>query len=180
MNNPSFNETDFNTMYRLFYEKVFKAAYSITKDTFLAEDIVQETFIKAYKKLDTIVDAGKIGAWLSTIASRTAIDLMRKEKRTKLVPIEDTILDLLDCKNGNITVESEIEITMFSEEVQAEIKHLKPEQREVLLLKYTRGLRDEEIANQLHIKKATVKTRLYRARQQLKSLLLKKNIKLTA
>ena len=51
------------------------------RDRFLAEEIVQEAFIKAYKKMDLFVEDEKIGAWLLIITTQTAIDFKRKERR---------------------------------------------------------------------------------------------------
>ncbi|MDQ6595666.1 RNA polymerase sigma factor [Bacillus salipaludis] len=71
---------DFNQIFREYSQRLHYIAYSYAKDRFLAEDIVQEALLKAYKKLDTVEDSNKLGAWLSAITARTAIDFLRMEK----------------------------------------------------------------------------------------------------
>ncbi len=170
------DEIDYNHLYELFYEKLFKIAYYITKDLYLSEDIIQEAFLKAYQKMNTIKDVSKIGPWLSTVTKRKAIDLVRKESRSQNIPFEDTILELI-CKDYVPSIDSELDILFFVDEIREKINHLKHEQREVILLKVNQGLRDDEIADILNLKKATVKTRIFRARENLRDLLLNKSIK---
>ncbi|QOR65998.1 RNA polymerase sigma factor [Cytobacillus suaedae] len=170
MNGLSVNEINYNHLYELFYEKLFKIAYYITKDLYLSEDIIQETFLKAFQKMNTIKDVNKIGPWLSTVTKRKAIDLVRKESKSQKIPLEDTILDIISSDNVP-SIDSEVDVLFFVGEVQEKIKQLKPEQREVLLLKVNEGLKDDEIAAILNLKKATVKTRIFRARENLRDLL---------
>lgn len=174
------NDIDYNHLYELFYEKLFKIAFYITKDSYLSEDIIQEAFLKAYQKINTIKDIRKIGSWLSTITKRKAIDMVRKESRSQTIPIEDTLLEIVSRKHSVPSIESEIEVLFLHKEVQEKIKYLKPEQREVILLKINKGLRDDEIASMLDLKKSTVKTRVFRARQHLKDLLVNTPIKHSA
>ncbi|WP_371933393.1 RNA polymerase sigma factor [Halobacillus litoralis] len=72
---------DFCEMYEQYYHRVYYTALKVTKNPCSAEDILQETFIKAYDKLEGIREEGKVGAWLSTIAHRKAIDLLRVIKK---------------------------------------------------------------------------------------------------
>src|SRR4051795_4092130 len=84
---------DFSELYRLFYKRLFYIGYSITRDLHIAEDVVQETFIKAMKKIETIEEESKIGAWLSVIATRTAIDFVRRERNKKPILMEKEMLE---------------------------------------------------------------------------------------
>jgi RNA polymerase sigma factor (sigma-70 family) len=172
-------EINFKFIYETFCDKVYQVAVRITRDTHLAEDIMQETFIKAYNKLDTIMDLDKIGSWLSTIASRTTIDLIRKEKRMGIILVEDIIYGQYDSTIEHYCdVEKEVEQHWLEEEIEQEIEHLKPNLKDVFLLKYKNGYKEEEIAEQLHLPKSTVKSRLYRARQQLRTRINKENTKI--
>ncbi|WLD91917.1 RNA polymerase sigma factor [Alkalihalobacillus sp. AL-G] len=169
-------EIDFTLIYETFCDKVYRVAIRITRDAHLAEDIMQETFIKAFNKLDTIADLDKIGAWLSTIASRTAIDLIRKEKRAGTISVEDVMYAQDETKTDHYCdVETEAEHHWLEEEIRQEIQHLKPDLKDVFLLKFENGYKEEEIAEYLHLPKGTVKSRLYRARQQLKTGINKGN-----
>jgi RNA polymerase sigma factor (sigma-70 family) len=162
-------QLDFQEIYEKYSKRLFHAVYPIIRDRFLAEDVVQETFLKAYKKMDTIIDEQKIGAWLSSIAVRTAIDLVRKE--SKGIVMEDVAVEKECNKTFQLSnVEQEVEISLLKEELQRVINLLNKEHQEIFLLKINDGLKEEEIANKLKLKPATIKTRIYRIRKHLKSI----------
>ncbi len=166
------SRVDMNEICSKYSGRLFQAAYGITKDYHKAEDVVQDTFVKAYKKMDTIQDVDKMGPWLARIATRTAIDYIRKEKRNNEVFFENTILD--ESHNSTLqstrNVEKEVELTFLQEEVLRFIEGLSIDKRNVFLLKMN-GLQEKEIAQQLDLKQGTVKTNFYRVRKQLKTIL---------
>ncbi|MEH7332407.1 RNA polymerase sigma factor [Neobacillus drentensis] len=162
---------DFNQVYSMYAKRLQGLAYKYTKDWLWAEDIVQESFIKAFKKIDTIEDTGKLGAWLSAITARTAIDFLRSEKRNKRIPVDIADIELMMGHDHNgINTEEAVGIRLFQEDLGRSIEHLSKEFQEVLILKVAYGLKEIEIASLLDLKAATVKTRLYRARKQLKQV----------
>lgn len=160
-------------IYEIFYPHVYKTAYFITKDHYTAQDIVQETFIKFFKNIDKLEDSSKMKPWISIIAKRTAIDFIRKQKRGNEFDIDD--FDTLKLSERELapTVEEEVERSYSSEVIKSEINKLSPEYRTVLNLKYIEDLKDQEIANFLDLNVATVKTRIHRAKNQLKIKLLR-------
>ncbi|GLB59509.1 RNA polymerase sigma factor [Cytobacillus sp. NCCP-133] len=166
---------DMREIYHLYYKKLFHIAICITRDHYLAQDVVQETLIKAYKKMDTIDDQDKLGAWLSAIATRTAIDFVRKERKTN-----ERILDSVDfekcLERKHNDAGQEAEINMLQEQIYKYVDSLSPDQKRVFLLKTKHGLKEREIAEILHLNPNTVKTKLYRIRQQLKEMLLARNL----
>ncbi|RLQ93379.1 RNA polymerase sigma factor [Falsibacillus albus] len=162
----------FDEVFAKFHKLIYQIGYRMIKDVGLAEDIMQETFLKAYKKMDSIEDQNKLGAWLSSIATRTAIDFIRKEKRLKETMVDDT--DITIIKQGNQEsgiVENEVELLFMKENIHEKILLLPDCQKEVFLLRIQFGLKEHEIAEKLHLKPATVKTRMYRARKQLKLMM---------
>ncbi len=163
---------NFSELYRLFYKRLFYISYSITRDMHIAEDVVQETFIKAIKKVEKIEDESKIGAWLSVIATRTAIDFVRRERKKKPVLMEKEMLECLGKEMGQ-NVEEEVETRILKEQVQSAIMKLRLVYQDVLLLKIGKDLKENEIADMLNLKQSTVKTRLHRARKELKIMFLK-------
>lgn len=166
---------DFDELYKLHEKKLNQIAFSITKDRHLAEDVVQETFIKAYKKADTIEDTRKIGSWLAQIAARTAIDYLRAEKRRKWLPSDQSIMEqIFSDWSESQSLEKEVEIILFKEEIQHLLYLLTQEYQQVLVLRLQYGLKEDEIASKLNIKSGTVKTRLHRARKQLKKVMTEK------
>jgi RNA polymerase sigma factor (sigma-70 family) len=166
---------DFDELYRMHGKKLQQIAFRITKDRHLAEDVVQETFIKAFKKADTIVDEYKIGSWLAAIAARTAIDYLRAEKRRRWLPSDQSIMEqIFSDHDVEQSLEKEVEILLFKEQIQHLLYLLTQEYQQVLVLKLQYGLKENEIASKLNIKSGTVKTRLHRARKQLKKVMSEK------
>lgn len=159
-------------IFEMHYERVYQAAYFVIKDKYLAQDVVQETFIKAFQKMDTLQDGNKLGAWLGTIATRTAIDFLRKVKRRNDLPFEDVYIDEERLDDQMPSIEDKIEYQFFEKNILENIRLLEPpEYREVILLKYEYELQDKEIAEALGISVAAAKSRLHRARKKLKSIL---------
>ncbi|KXG43750.1 RNA polymerase sigma factor [Tepidibacillus decaturensis] len=72
-------------IFEMFYHRVYNTAYFIIQDRHLAQDVVQETFFKAFQNMHKVEDGHKLGAWLGTIATRTAIDFLRKVKNETIL-----------------------------------------------------------------------------------------------
>ncbi|KMY42780.1 RNA polymerase sigma factor [Peribacillus loiseleuriae] len=168
MTNCELLDEIFAEMYQRYSKKLYKMIFNMTKDAFLAEDIVQETFIKAFCKMETIIDSEKIGAWLTVIAKRTAIDYLRKENRYLISPLEDGQLFVETINNS---VEQAAEFMEIMEAVQLQISGWDSAKRNVFLLKSFYGLKEEEISQQMNIKTGTIKTWIFRSRKCLKEQL---------
>ncbi|PLR76639.1 RNA polymerase sigma factor [Bacillus sp. V3-13] len=165
-------QPNFEFLFARYYKRLFYTALNITKNAHTAEDVVQETYLKAFLKSDSIHNEEKLGAWLSAIATRTAIDFIRKEARGLAVSLEAIVQqNELFALESDHNVEQEVALSLFKEDIEQEIKALKPEHQAIFLLKVNSGLKEEEIAKQLDLKPATVKTRLYRTRKHLKAVL---------
>ncbi|MGE8081160.1 RNA polymerase sigma factor [Peribacillus loiseleuriae] len=171
MTNCELLDDDFAEVYQRYSKMLFQIVYKMTKDSFLAEDIVQETFIKAYSKIETIIDSEKIGAWLIVTAKRTAIDYLRKENRYLISPLEDGQLFVESINNS---VEQAAEFMEIMEAVQLQISGWDSDKRKVFLLKSFHGLKEEEISQQMNIKTGTIKTWIFRSRKCLKEQLREK------
>lgn len=154
---------DYTLLYQEHYHTLYNAVHYIIKDHFLSEDIVQETFIKAYEKSDTVQDEQKIGAWLKTIAKRTAIDFLRKQKRCGCECLDESFN--IDCQEST---ERDVEWNCLKGEIEKEIRTLKKEQQQILTLKVNKGLKEKEIASFLNLNPSTVKINMFRARKILK------------
>lgn len=158
-------------IFEQYYKRVYYAAYYVIKDQDLAEDIVQETFMKAFKNLHTVQDVEKMGAWLSVIATRTAIDHLRRLNKWNEFTTSDVYID---TESESLqpdyvsTVETGLEKAYVKELLLGEIDKLKPDHREVLILFYHHDLMYEEIAELLGVQLATVKSRMFRAKKKLK------------
>ncbi|HEY4552230.1 MAG TPA: RNA polymerase sigma factor [Bacillaceae bacterium] len=162
-------------IFETFYKRVYQAAYYIVQDRELAQDVAQETFIKAFQSMHTVKDGEKLGAWLSIIASRTAIDFLRKIKRRNDFAAEDVMInEMISAEHERIpSVESIVEDKMMKNALYQELDKLKPEEKQVLILKYLHDMKYDEMAGMLEMNIATVKTRVHRAKLKLRESLEK-------
>lgn len=160
-------------IFEMFYKRVYDTAYFITQDPNLAQDVVQETFFKAFRKMNTLEDGAKLGAWLGAIATTTSLDFLRKVKRWNDIAVEDVYIDEIVSKNQSVSsVENVVEQKFMKQWLRDHISKLTPpEYRQVIVLKYEYDLKDEEIARELKVNVGTVKSRLHRAKIKLRSIL---------
>ncbi len=110
----------------------------------------------------------QLGAWLRTIISRTAIDLLRKEKRSRSVLLDEetTLENTTLCATEHIEKSLDIQCTM--EEISECLCKASKKIQAVFHMKFIKGFQDAEIAEVLGITQSAVKTRLFRARQLIK------------
>lgn len=144
---------------------IYRYAYWLVKDKAVAEDIVQETFLRAWKSLDSLKDEKAAKSWLITILRRENARRFER-KQFDLVDMDDVSLS-----DDGPTSETEIE----HRELRRLMAGLSEEYREPLMLQILFGFSGDEIAEQLDLNKNTVMTRLFRARNQLKEALEKAN-----
>ena len=160
-------------IFEMFYNKVYSTAYYIVKDPHIAQDVTQEAFVKAFKQIHTLKEPNKVESWLVTIATRAAIDVLRKIKSRNEITTEDVYLDIYTVSNLSSSTEKIIEDQFLQKEVNNALSQLKPEYKQVLLLKYNSYLKDEEIASELSLSVGAVKSRIHRAKKKLKQVLAK-------
>ncbi|WP_062198039.1 RNA polymerase sigma factor [Massilibacterium senegalense] len=159
-------------LFEKYSHRVYKTAFYIVKDPYLAQDVVQETFIKVYKNLDKVKDKDKISSWLTTVTTTTAIDEGRKRKRWNERTTDDVLIDNNEPKKQSMSVvEKKVEESDTQEMIYHCLFKLDPKFKEVLMLKYISELKDKEIAEALEINLGTVKSRLYRAKLKFKDVL---------
>ena len=134
-----------------------------------AEEAAQEAFIAAWKGLPRFRGDSRFSTWLYQLATHAAIDLMRREKKYQnSADIEDTVL----VDSGESPQET-VERQEKQKAVQGALQSLSPQAREILLLRYQAELGYEEIGAVLGLPNGTVKSRINRAKAQLKEALLK-------
>jgi RNA polymerase sigma-70 factor, ECF subfamily len=144
-------------IYFKYFEKVYQIIFYITKNEETTKDLTQDTFIKVFKNLSKVRNESNIQAWIVTIATRTAIDFYNKNKKQNIIEfIEDKFLS-----------DTSTHWNEDKEELEDYLNLLKPEQKQILILKYIEELSEQEIAKLLKIKLGTVKSRLYRAKRKI-------------
>lgn len=162
-------------IFEMFYNHAYQTAYFVVRDAHMAQDIVQESFIKIFNKIHTVKDGNKLKAWIGTVTTRTAIDFLRKSKKSIDLLAEDVYIerDTIQELNPQPTIESIVETKMVKQLLQRKLSELKPEYKEVLLLKYEYDLKEQEIADILNISLAAVKSRIHRGKQRLREALIR-------
>jgi len=151
-----------------FGNELVRLAFYYVKDTETAKDMVQNTFIKCYKNLESFRFDAKIKTWLYRITINECKDYL-KSWNYKMVQVKSFINET--TKSIIPSTEKTVIEKYNNEEIKDTIFSLPKMYREVVYLYYYDSLTLEEIANVLDIPVNTVKTRLRRAKQRLESML---------
>ncbi|MBZ5577300.1 MAG: sigma-70 family RNA polymerase sigma factor [Acidobacteriia bacterium] len=138
--------------------RIFVQIYRIVGNVADAQDLTQETFIKALQRQDQLKDEQKAAHWLSRIATNTAIDFLRRSGRATFCEIEE-------APEGHS--ESPEQALLRSEQrnyLEDGLRLLSPRERAALLLRDVEGLPAEEVARRMDCSKATVRSHIANAR----------------
>lgn len=162
-----------------FTPQLYSTALRMTRNASDAEDLVQETFLRAYRSFDRFEEGTNLRAWLFRIMTNTYINMYRKKQRqvqeTELNDVEDLFLyrRLRWFDSGAIADSAENEmLAMFPEDaVRDAVEGLPEEYRVPVLLADVQGFSYKEIAEMLDIKIGTVMSRLHRGRTRLQKAL---------
>ena len=159
---------DFWDIYDQHYARVKKFIFALVKDEWVADDLIQETFIKVQKNLNQLREASKLSSWLFRIAYNICQDHFRKLNQASKNE------DPLDDKNEILVApqfQKELEQHQMGACVQDKIRRLPESYQTVLVLFDLMEFSQQEIAEILDISVENVKVRLHRARQKLKKIL---------
>lgn len=174
-----FNNGDLDAFEQLiirYEKKIYSICFYFLKNREDAEDAAQEIILKLYKKLGSFRNEASFSTWMNYVASNTCRDYLRKRKRNKVLYLDDDI----QTEDGRIsrelpseesTPEERVENKELGALMQDTIAKLKEDHREILLMREYQELSYEEIAEILGISVGTVKSRIYRARKDLKAIL---------
>ena len=147
---------DFQDMYRQQYDRIYKYTYTLLLNRESAEDVVQETFLSAYRHYDSFDPAkGSVGTWLSRIAHNKAIDQLRTTAcRMRAEWPETEEIGGEDREIERLSEENETVLFLYA--------RLSEEERELLNMRYVLELKDAEVADILGLKEKTVNKRYQR------------------
>ena len=142
----------------------------MVRDRALAEDLAQETFVKAFRSLASYDRQRKLSSWLFTIAHNTTIDHLRR-KRLATVPLEVEGDEVSPVDRAAAPdAESPERVALRADLLrafEAALTELRPDHAEVLVLRFQEGMAYDEIAEVMGLPLGTVKTHLHRARKAL-------------
>ena len=154
-------------LYRRYADQMFTLACTYTKDDDEACDVLQEGFVKVFRKLNTYKHENPLGAWIRRIIINTALEHYRKKQRGKEV-IADYVKDV------DYTIENIIS-SLNADEIIYAVNQLPSKAGMVLKLYSIEGYSHKEIADNLQISEGTSKSQLNRARSLLKAFIDKRN-----
>src|SRR4029079_17220170 len=154
---------------------IVRVATALTGNAADTEDLVQETFLRAYRHWNTFQPGSDCKSWLATICRHTFAELRRRANRS--VAVEDQELESLASATVHNDARSQGVDDMYSRldlgpAIATAIRALEPHYRDVVLLVDVDGFSYEEVATALDVPVGTVRSRLYRARRQLQEALL--------
>ncbi len=152
----------YEALVQAYHKDLYRYGYWLTSDGQVAEDLVQETFLRAWRSLDSLKEEKAAKSWLITILRRENARRFER-KQFDLVDIEDQEI----ADHHSSTNEQNIE----DKWLRKRIGELEPEYKEPLIMQIIGGYSGEEIAKELGLNKNTVMTRLFRARNMLKDAL---------
>lgn len=164
----------FSVLYTRHSSLVLGVVFKIVNERGLAEEILQETFWRVWKKADTFDPSkAKFTTWLYSIARRLAIDTYRKQKvRPQTAQSEQAVLLMESAASADRAVIDQVDLNFDSSRARQALNALSPEQRTVLEMAYFQGKTRREIAKELDIPLGTIHTRARLALQYLRQSLM--------
>ncbi len=169
------NTAAFGALVRRYQERLYNSVYRLAENAEDAQDVVQEAFLSAYQSLDSFKGDSLFFTWLYRIAVNTAISLRRKKR--VLVRMEtgsngEQSIDPLDSSAESQPGHA-LEQAEQARRVREALGRLSPEHRTVLVMKDMEGQKYETMAEILQVPIGTIRSRLHRARLELRELLEK-------
>ena len=158
-------------------ERVFRLALRITRNQEDAEDSQQEALLKAYRHMDQFQGRSQFTTWISRIAINEALMNLRKRRDAFHVPLEDVVEQAEEAtvrrrlSSPPESPEAAYSRKELGETLSAAIDRLRPLYRSVFVMRTVEELSTTETASKLQISNSAVKTRLRRARNELRSIL---------
>lgn len=156
--NPMEKHKRYEALTKERYQDIYRLAYWLCKDHHLAEDLAQETFLKAWRFFDNLNDPNAAKPWLITI--------LRRENARRFDKKQYDFVDIDECVIQAKTYPGS-DHDMAQDWLQKQMMILEPKYREPLVLKLVVGFNHNEIAQVLELNHNTVATRLFRARNQI-------------
>ena len=161
------------TLVKAYQVQAVRAAYFITRDKALAEEIAQDAFLRVYERIEQFDEERLFPPWFFRIVTNLAIKAAKKEARTLSLDNstrepEETILELIP--DTLLEPEDKIAMQQLQEEVWQALSRLTPKQRSVIVMRYYLDMSEAEMSDKLEIAPGTVKWHLHAARKRLRTL----------
>ena len=161
----------FKQIYDLYHNNVAASIYRITRNSHDTEELLQDTFVTAYRKLDKFREEGSFEGWLKRIAVNNALGMLRRKKKISIVDPDLIASNRESLSSSTPAPSTSLERQEFDTAFREALLKLPQEFREPFCLAVLEKKSYTEIADDLEISLSLVKIRVYRARKQLKELL---------
>jgi RNA polymerase sigma-70 factor (ECF subfamily) len=166
----------FDVLVGRYKERLYATVYHMTANHEDANDLVQETFIKAFKSIETFRGRSSFYTWVYRIAVNRTINFLKRRKNRNQFSLDDldssiqTDPDLVEMMS-HVTPRREAGLTELQEKLNAALQKLSEPHRAVVTMHDIQGMTHADIAKTLQCSEGTVRSRLFYARQQLQGLL---------
>lgn len=158
-------------LYNRYEHPMYCFAYQIVKDRMIAEEVIQELFMKIWNNPHQYrSDHGKLSSWMFSVTRNASIDHLRKKQHRIHHALTENE-DMLKISDTIQNTETEAENNWTRQQIRTALKELNPDQREVLETIYYEGLTQQEAAEHMNIALGTVKSRVRLAMKHLKEKL---------
>lgn len=171
------DESAFAELVKRYQKNIYYLAYRLLGNHLDADDVVQETFVRVYRRQKEIANVNSFTSFLTRIATNYAIDLLRKKRGRGAVSDDLSALpgDIqIDLARRVRTPEELLSDKVVMEEIQRALDRLPPRQRITVVLHDVEGYTKAEVAGILECPEATVRSNLHIARTKLKKILKKR------
>jgi RNA polymerase sigma-70 factor, ECF subfamily len=154
-----------------YHDRIYRYLLRLVRNPAEAEDLTQETFLRAYRRGDSLRDPEAVRGWLYRIATHVCLDHLRQRKRQPAVQADEVTGKRPPAVSPSPSVLEVVERKETSACVQRCLDFLPDHYRAVILLREAHGLTAAEIASLLGVSHYTVKIRLHRARHKLQQVM---------
>ena len=156
-------------VYNRYYKAMYNTALRIVKDSMEAEDVMQESFLSAFTKLDSYKAEVPFGAWLKRIVVNNSIQLYRKQQKNNTVDIDEVMYKVEDSDGVDLNDGSR---EQKAQKVLETMKKLKDSYRIALTLFLIEGYDYEEVGQIMNMSYASCRTTISRAKESLRQKIL--------
>jgi RNA polymerase sigma-70 factor (ECF subfamily) len=168
----------FRQLFERHHKRAFAVAYGVLKNKQDALDVVQESFVKVHKHLESFQGSSSFYTWLYRIVMNLAIDQLRRKKTARPVEFDDAVLGEGDAVDDSILprmMDANPRKAVIRRELMKRVEEalatLPEYHRQVILLREVEGLSYEEMAEALEVPKGTIMSRLFHARRKMQAAL---------
>jgi RNA polymerase sigma-70 factor (ECF subfamily) len=159
----------FDELMQRYAASMYRVTYSLTRNHADADDMVQETFIRAYRAIRRFDERFQFYTWIRKIAVNLCFNFLKRKRRFTFVPLP---VSDGECESADIAdPKADAEGSTLKRDLDRALARLPPDQRTIFMLRVNEELSYNEIGEMLNIPIGTVMSRLNRAREKLKGLM---------